>query len=116
MVVALATTGCRTNAVHDDRPARIVNPTERSRAELRRVVSDMLFGADVVLADDALTESSVLVVERSRIRSLGNPPLSGRDLGKPERFHLVTAATGCVLIHENDQARYELRETDCAAE
>lgn len=113
---ALAFAGCNMNAVHDERPARIVEPTQESRTELRRAVSDLLHGADVMLADDALTESSVLVVERNRIRSLDNRPLSGRDLGRPERFQLVTTGDRCVLIHENDDERYELSETDCLPE
>lgn len=102
--------------LHGDQPALIVNPTAESRAELKRVVSDMLFGAEVMLAADALTESSVLIVERKKIRSLQNPPLSGRDLGHPERFQLLTTGTECVLIHETNHARYELLETDCIPE
>ena len=116
LCVALSLAGCKMNAVHDERPARIVDPTDESRAELNRVVSDMLFGAEVMLAKDALTESSVLVVERNRVRSLDSPPLSGRDLGRPERFQLVTTNNRCVLIHEKSEARYELRETKCAPE
>ncbi|HLU06006.1 MAG TPA: hypothetical protein VKZ91_05565 [Woeseiaceae bacterium] len=112
----LTLAGCNVNAVHDERPARIVGPTEESRAELARAVSEMLFGADVMLAEDALTESSVLIVERNRIRSIENRPLSGRDLGRPERFRLVTTGDRCVLIHENDEARYELLETNCVPE
>jgi hypothetical protein len=114
--MALSLAGCKTAAVHEERPALIVDPTPESRAELERVVSDMLFGAEVMLADDALTDSSVLIVERNRIRRLDNPPLSGRDLGRPERFQLVTAGNRCVLIHENDEARYELQETRCVPE
>jgi hypothetical protein len=113
---ALLGAACKTNPVHEDRPARIVNPTPESRAELERVVSDMLFGADVTLAEDALATSSVLIVERSRPRSLDNPPLSGRDLGQPEHFQLVTTGKQCVLIHESDRARHELLETECMAE
>jgi hypothetical protein len=114
--IVLLAAACKVNPAREDRPARIVNPTAESRAELQRVVSDMLFGADVVLADDALTTSSVLIVERSHRRSLDSPPLSGRDLGQPERFQLVTTGKKCVLIHGNDQARYELLETECVAE
>lgn len=99
-----------------DEPAVIVNPTAESRAELQRVVSDMLFGAEVMLADDALTQSSTLTIERQRIRSLDSPPLSGRDLGEPERFRLLTTGTECVLVHAPDKARYELVETDCVPE
>ncbi len=103
-------------SLQGDRPAVIVNPTPESRAELQRVVSDMLFGAEVRLADDALTGSSTLTIERRHIRSLEDPPLSGRDLGQPERFRLLTTGTECVLVHEPDKARYELVETDCVPE
>jgi hypothetical protein len=114
--IPLLAAACKVNPMHEDRPARIVNPTTESRAELKRVVSDMLFGADVALADDALTTSSVLIVERRRSRSLESPPLSGRDLGQPERFQLVRTGEQCLLIHGSDQARYQLLETECVAE
>ena len=97
-------------------PAVIVNPTPESRAELQRAVSEMLSGADVLLADDALTQSSILTIEHRRTGSLDNPPLSGRDLGSPERFHLLLTGTGCVLVHESDEATVSLPETDCVPE
>lgn len=97
-------------------PAVIVNPTPASRAELQRAVSKMLSGADVMLADEALTKSSILTIERKRTQSLDNPPLSGRDLGTPERFHLLLTGTGCVLVHESDESMVPLPETDCVAE
>jgi hypothetical protein len=103
-------------ALPGDRPAIIVNPTPESHAELERVVSDMLFGAKVTLSKDVFTESSVLVVERRRIEGLGHPPLTGRDLGRPERFRLLTDGTTCVLTHESNGARYELPLTDCGPE
>ncbi|MEX2123211.1 MAG: hypothetical protein WD795_04925 [Woeseia sp.] len=104
------------NSEHEDRPARIVDPGDESRAELKQVVRDALHGADVMLAADALTESSMLIIERRKMQSLDNPPLSGRELGRPEHFHLVTTGTQCVLIHEKGGARYELREARCVAE
>jgi hypothetical protein len=99
-----------------EQPAVIVNPTPEGRAELEHVVSDMLFGAEVTLPMDALTKSSVLVLERERIKRLGQPPLLGRDLGRPERFRLLTTGSTCVLIHESNHARYELPQTDCVPE
>lgn len=117
---ALLAGACQATPPGDDPPgevpARLVNPTEATREELQRVVSDMLFGAKITLADAALTHSSVLVVERSRTGSIQNPPLSGRDLGRPERFQLVRTGGRCVLIHGDDQARYELTEAECVAE
>lgn len=116
---ALLAAGCRAAPSADgagEVPARIVNPTDASRAELERVVGDMLFGAEVTLAEDALTESSVLILERGRVRSLSNPPLSGREMREPERFQLLTDGERCFLIHGEERARYELRDTECAAE
>ena len=118
-----ALTACKTTApvpyetsLQGNVPAVIVNPTPESRAELQRAVSEMLSGADVMLADDALTQSSILTVERRRTGSLDNPPVSGRDLGSPERFHLLLTGTGCVLVHESDEATVPLTETDCVPE
>lgn len=97
-------------------PARIVDPTPESRAELERAVSEMLHGAPVTLAADALTASSVLVLEGSRLRGPGSPPLSGREMRMPERFQLFTDGRRCVLVHGEDRARYPLERADCVAE
>lgn len=99
-----------------DVSAVIVNPTAESRAELQRAVSHMLSGADVLLAEDALTHSSTLSIERRRTGSLENPPLSGRDLGEPERFRLLLTGNGCLLVHESSQVAMPLTETDCVPE
>lgn len=115
-VACKATPPEESTSLPGDQPATIINPTAASHAELERVVSDMLFGAEVTLPKDALTDSSVLVVERERIQSLGQPPVLGRDLGTPERFRLLTTGTECVLIHESNDARYQLPQTDCVPE
>jgi hypothetical protein len=104
------------SSLQGDVPAVIVNPTAESRAELQQAVSQMLSGVDVLLAAEALTKSSTLTIERKRSGSLENPPLSGRDLGTPERFHLLLTGTGCVLVHESDQSTVPLKQTDCAPE
>lgn len=104
------------SALQGSVPAIIVNPTATSRAELQRAVSEMLSGTKVLLADDALTNSSVLTIEHRRIGSLDQPPLSGRDLGAPQRFHLLLTGTGCVLVHESDHAAMPLPKTHCVPE
>ncbi len=97
-------------------PAVIARPTPESRAELQQAVSRMLSGAEVLLADDAFTGSSLLTIERRRLGSRDNPPLSGRDLGTPERFRLLLTGTGCVLLRESDESTVALPETDCVPE
>jgi hypothetical protein len=97
-------------------PARIVDPTASSRAELARVVSDALGGAPVALADDALTRESLLVIERKPPRDALGRPLGGRELGRPERFRLFRTDSACVLVHESDGRHYVLAATSCIAE
>ena len=97
-------------------PARLVEPTAETRAELERAVSEMLHGAPVTLAADALTQSSVLVIEGSRPRGPGSPPLGGRETRMPERLQLFTDGRRCVLVHGDERARYELRHAACVPE
>ena len=65
-------------------PALLTNPTAQSISELQRAVRDALNGAPVRLAGDALTQNSILVVERVQPRDAAGLPLNGRELGKPE--------------------------------
>ena len=99
---------CKTDDVRQDVPAHIIDPTPESRAELQHVVSSTLGGRAVTIADDALTEDSLLIIEPKH--------LTGRDLGKPDHFRLVLSDSRCVLVHEESNARIGLMETSCAAE
>ena len=84
--------------------AVIDKPTEKSRAELAQAVSSLLNGAPVRLADDALTQDSVLIIQKAR---------TGRDLDKPEHFRLVRAANQCTLVRERTGERVTLAATSC---
>ena len=86
----------------------IVDPSPESRAELESIVSAALNGREVVIADDALSTDSLLIIEPSH--------LMGRDLRRPEHFRLVLSGSSCVLVHQGTDARYELTETNCTAE
>ncbi len=106
--ILLVVSACKTGDVREDVPARIVDPTPESRAELQHVVSSTLGGRAVTIADDALTKDSLLIIEPKH--------LTGRDLGKPDHFRLVLSDSRCVLLHQESDARFELMKTSCAAE
>ncbi|MGA8205838.1 MAG: hypothetical protein WB812_15060 [Woeseiaceae bacterium] len=106
---------CQTAATADDRPARIVEPDAASRAALQRAVNDAL-NTDVALADDALTDSSLLIIERNPPKSMGSPPAQGRIMEAPIQFQLVTDGTHCLLVDRRDDSRRVLEDTRCAAE
>ena len=94
--------------------AAVINkPTKESRAELTQAVSIALNGAPVTLADDALTQDSVLIIERTRPRDANGVRLSGRDLDKPEHFRLVKMGKHCALVHERTGKRTTLASTTC---
>ena len=108
-------TGCQTVNADYDRPARIVNADADSRAALQAAVNEAL-GREVMLADDALTGSSMLIIERWPAGTMENPVPQGRILEKPIRFQLVKDGGDCVLVRKSDGARYPLSSTNCEAE
>jgi len=110
-----ATAGCQTLATDSDVAARITNPTDDSRKALQSAINDAL-GANVTLADDALTDSSVLTIERNPPRSMENLPAQGRNIDMPMQFRLVLDDGDCVLIYTADDSRRTLADTNCIAE
>ena len=113
--IAFVMVGCQTLANGEDVAARITNPTAHSRAALQITVNDVLM-TDVALAADALTDSSVLIIEQHPPRNMQSPPSQGRNLDTPIRFRLVLNGSNCILIDQRDNSRYVLEMTTCAAE
>ena len=113
--LSIMLTGCQTVNADYDHPARIVNPDADSRAALQATVNEAM-GREVILADDALTDSSMLVIERWLPGTMEDPVPQGRILEKPIRFQLVKNGDDCVVIRKSDGARYALSNTDCEAE
>lgn len=97
-------------------PAVVVAPTSESRAELQRVVSSALGGVDIRLADDALTTSSLLIVERRRHQTIEGRIGDDRSMEPPEKFRLMTSDSACVLVHLRTKQQYPLAVTTCAPE
>jgi hypothetical protein len=113
--VRCLTLGLAVAACSAEVPARIVAPTPESRAELNHAVSRALGGIPVTLAEDALTESSVLTLEHAPPGAEGRAA-TGRELDRPERFRLLKVGMRCVLVHESDGAHTLLTQTTCAPE
>ncbi len=106
---------CTTSSGSGDAPALITNPTPASRAELRLAVQRALHSDPILLADDALTRSSLLTIDRLPRRDSHGRLLNGLDVrGRPEQFRLVRTGGSCVLIHEDsEQLRQKLSSTTC---
>ena len=55
--------GCQALTAGSDIPALITNPTDESRAALKKALAEAFHGTEVTLADNALTQTSLLTVE-----------------------------------------------------
>ena len=110
----IAIVGCQTLAATDDLPAWITNPDSGSRAALHAAVNEAL-NTDVALADDALTNSSILTIQRKLTDGLEGQPAQGRNMDMPIQFRLVINGGDCVLIDQRDQSRRTLQNTSCRA-
>ena len=93
--------GCQTMATGTDAPARITNPTTASRAALQQAINTAL-QSEVVLADDALTSSSILVIERNPPKTAQGRLATGRNMDAPIQFRLVVNDSDCILIDTRD--------------
>ncbi|MDQ2076327.1 hypothetical protein [Marinimicrobium sp. ABcell2] len=116
-VVALmgALSGCQTTDL-DPVPGLIVEPDADSRAALSEAVSNALDGVDVLLAPNALTESSVLILEQSHYRADENMHRQGRRLDQPEHFQLLFQGGACILVHKDSGQHQMLADTECKPE
>ena len=106
---------CQTVATDYDKPARITNPGDDSRAALQQTVNAAL-NTEVILAEDALTGSSLLVVERVIPKTMEGSPAGGRTMEMPFQFRLVINGDDCILIDQRDDSRHKLENTSCIAE
>jgi hypothetical protein len=113
LVVAIAA-GCGHLAADDEQPAVLVDPTDAVRAELRAALTAALGQTPIAIADDALTETNVLIIDRAPVRELENRPLDGRVLeSTAQRFELVLAVGECVLVRPSDSWRMPLATAVC---
>jgi len=79
LIVALVLSSCKQGILqgNSDLPATLINTTPKTRAELNQLVSQALLGLDVTLADDALTKTSLLIIERTKQRTVNNDRIMG---------------------------------------
>jgi len=106
--------GCAASSSGTETPAVIVSPDSESRHALQQAVNSLL-GRSVMLANDALTRESSLVIERTPARDPSGRKIEVRDDVKPEIFRLVSRDGQCVLIRESTREQVTLERVRCAA-
>ena len=124
MTPTRAVTACLISAacqsVGSDEPtdvsALVAESTPASTTEIRDVVEKALPGRDILLANDAFTKSSLLVIERRHHERLEGTLSSGAADEAPHRFRLVLDGKKCEIVHLNSGKRHALNQTRCRAE
>jgi len=114
-VFVMSISGCKNVAPDADQAAVITDPDAASRAALQQTVNTVL-RTDVALASDALTDTSILIIERKMPQSIEGSPAQGRTMEMPIQFRLVTDGTNCILVDQRDASRHVLADTRCVTE
>lgn len=113
VALSCACTSARIEAL--ETAAVLQQPNASTRAALESAVSEMLQGAKITLAEDALLHDSWLTVERARPRDSTGQLRNGRILERPEQFQLVKEQERCVLVRSSSGQRKVLDSIDCRA-
>jgi hypothetical protein len=113
---ALVMTACVSTMAQSPENAAVLAVNDAAaRATLSAAVSEMLRGASVTLAADALLHDSHLTVERARRRAADGQLLNGRILERPEQFQLIKEMDQCILVQQSSGRRKLLSSIGCRA-
>jgi hypothetical protein len=113
LLCLIVITGCRTDARAGETPALLVAPDANTQAELQRLVSTALGGVSITLSDAALTDSSLLIIERKPHVDASGARIMGRDLEMPEQFQLIKQGSVCLLEQIRTGERWPLQGAVC---
>ena len=93
-------------------PALLSQSSGEQRALLEEAVEELL-ERGVRLSERALTESSLLLLERQSGTGINGQLLDGRRQAPPERLRLYLWGDQCLLEHEASGRRQRLEGVDC---
>jgi hypothetical protein len=114
-VFLLCACNSKSPASRDESAAVITNASGETRAELEAAVARILKKPKVTVAEDALTESDILIISRTPRRTLKLNPVQGRSMEKPFLFQLVKIGRDCYLKYEATRERQKLEKISCRA-
>jgi len=104
--------GCTVSSSAGPAPPLVLESSAQSRMALERGVATLL-GRQVMLANDALTEDSTLVIERVAQRDPSGRKIETRVEFGPEIFRLRMQGTQCLLVRQRTQQSVVLDNVRC---
>jgi hypothetical protein len=113
--ISIALCACALPSAGTEETAAVVEaPSTATHAELQEAVNALL-GKSVMLANDALTQTDVLVIDRTLARDSTGRRIEARETELPDRVRLVKRGGDCVLINERTQQERVLSKIRCKA-
>ena len=102
--------GCQSVA---EQAAVLSAPSAATQAELQSVISEMLDGTPVRLAEDAFAGSSLLTLEHAPPGSIDGQFAGSRTVETPEQFKLLVSGSGCHLLRVRTGEQRVLPDLRC---
>ena len=113
--LSIALCACALPSTGTEETAAVIEaPSEATHTELQQAVNALL-GKSVMLASDALTQSNVLVIDRTPARDSTGRRIEARSTELADRLRLVKRGDDCVLIDERTQQERVLSKIRCKA-
>lgn len=112
-VACVTLSACQMTVAQVPKAAVLTNPGADVRLEISQAIIAMTGYSSVVLADQDLTQSSELVIERKHQRTANGELIQGRDLELPQRFQLVLQDGQCWLVQQKTTQRTLLKKAQC---
>jgi hypothetical protein len=113
LVTCLSLSACQMTSAQIAKPALLTNSGAEVKLEISQAIIAMTGFFSVTLADQDLTQSSELVIERKHQRTASGDLIQGRDLELPQRFQLVSQAGQCWLVKQATGQRTLLKKVQC---
>ena len=91
-----------------------LSPSADANVALSVAISSALGNITISLSSNALTETSLLMIERDSHYSINGRVATGRMMERPEKLQLFLEGSQCLLVYERTGTRYPLAATVCA--
>lgn len=112
--------GCSLQAqdlrVNEASPALLSNSSTESIAELQVAIASLLKVEEVLIADDAFTQSSRLSLSRAPHTDPNGQLIMGRNFEMPDMIQLLVQGEQCFVYHEESDQHRSLALSKCIPE
>lgn len=94
-------------------PAILINSEPKATKILEDIISTSLHGTEITLSKTAFIHDSIIIIEPTKIQSIEQPQLIGRNSRHPEKYQLILDGGQCFLLHDKTQLTWHLGNLKC---